>query len=401
VRPSFRRPVDARHPLRPQARSDGPQAWRVSPFAVDDASVQLTWSALGPGPVQLRAADTTVDVDTDGGPGGIVLDGLPSSSAIDIVITGEGVPGDRLLVRTRTLDRLPGEELYRLATIGDLHVGSIAFGYRRTIVEEDRPVVPHPVRCATAAIDDLLAWGAQRLVVKGDITEAGHSFEWQAFGRLMEVPVTRGLPVDVLAGNHDRSSRRSVEPEVALPALDLGLRPVKGVETTDLPGVRLVLVDSVRTGRHHGSVAARLDDTVDAVRDASGGVLIALHHQLQPHVATEGWPPGVPKRESMEFLDAVGAAHSDTLITSGHTHRHRRWQRGPVTVTQVGSTKDFPGVWGGYVVHEGGIRQIVRRVTRPDCIAWTERTRAAALGMWSAIAPGRQSSRCFNLTWGR
>jgi Icc protein len=381
------------------ARTGAPQARRLSPFAIDDTSVQLTWSNLGPGPVQLRAADTTVDVDVDGGPGGIVLGGLPSGTPIDISMTGEGVPVDQLVVRTRTLDRLPGEELFRLATIGDLHVGSIAFGYRRTIVEEDRPVVPHPVRCATAAIDDLLEWGAQRLVVKGDITESGHPWQWSAFGQLMKAPVAKGVAVDVLAGNHDLSPRRSIEPVVALAGL--GLRPVTGVETIDVPGLRLVLVDSVRAGHHHGSVAARLDDTVEAVRGASGGVLIAVHHQLQPHLATEGWPPGVPRRESMHFLDAVGAAHQDTLVTSGHTHRHRRWQRGPVTITQVGSTKDFPGVWGGYVVHEGGIRQIVRRVTRPDCIAWTERTRAAAFGMWSVIAPGRQSSRCFNLTWGR
>ena len=128
---------------------------------------------------------------------------------------------------------------------------------------------------------------------------------------------------------------------------------------------------------------------------------MALHHQLQPHHVTEGWPWGVPRHESMRFLDAVGAAHPDTLVTSGHTHRHRRWRRGPVTVTQTGSTKDFPGVWAGYVVHEDGIRQVVRRVARRDCIAWTERTAAAVGGLWSVIAPGRLSSRCFNLTWGR
>jgi hypothetical protein len=34
-------------------------------------------------------------------------------------------------------------------------------------------------------------------------------------------------------------------------------------------------------------------------------------------------------------------------------------------------------------------------------MAWTERTRAAALGLWAVIAPGLLSSRCFNLTWGR
>ena len=143
---------------------------------------------------------------------------------------------------------------------------------------------------------------------------------------------------------------------------------------------------------HTGAVIA-------AVRDAPHGVLMAMHHQLQAHTVTEIWPPGIPTQASRRFLDAVGEAHPHTLITSGHTHRHRRWTRGPVTVTQVGATKDYPGVWAGYVVHEGGIRQVVRRITVPDCIVWTERTRAAALGLWPVIASGRLSSRCFTLDW--
>ncbi len=382
-----------------EQRIGAPRARFLGPFAVDDTSVQITWQQLGPGPVQVCAADTIVDLATDGGPGGLVIDDLPHNRSVDIVLTGEGVPAGRLVVRTRTLDRLPGEELFRLATISDLHLGSTAFGYRRTIVEEDRPVVPHPERCTGAAIDDLLEWGARRLVVKGDVTESGHSWEWRTFGRLMAGPVARGLPIDVLAGNHDHASRRSTEPVTALTALGLGLRRVTGVQTVDLPGLRLVLVDSTRPGHNAGSVAHRLDDTLDVVADAPSGVLIALHHHLQPHIVTEGLPIGVPWRESMHFLDAIAAVHPDTLVTSGHTHRHRRWQRNGVTVTQLGSTKDFPGVWGGYVIHEGGVRQIVRRITRPDCIAWTDRTRAAAWGLWGLSAPGRQSSRCFNVLW--
>jgi hypothetical protein len=383
-------------PGRRPGEADGaaPVAHRVTVFAAEDTSLQLTWSALGPGPVRARAADTTVDLLADGGPAGVVLAGLPPEEAVEVRLTGEGVPGGRLSIATRTLPSPPGEELYRLGTISDTHLGSVGFGYRRTIVEDDRPVVPHPVRCAAAAIADLVAWGAQRLVVKGDITEQSDIWNWRTFGRLV---AGLDIPVDVLAGNHDYGSRRTIDPVDGLRSVGLGLR--QGVESVALPGLRLVLVDSTEPDRHHGRLALRTDAVVAALHGVREGALVAMHHHLQPHTLTEGWPWGVPKQESRGFLDAVGGAHPRTLVTSGHTHRHRRWQRGPVTVTQVGSTKDYPGVWAGYVVHEGGIRQVVRRVTAPDCISWTERTRKAAFGLWAVAAPGRLSDRCFTLDW--
>lgn len=374
--------------------SSRPAARRLRVFAVEDTSLQLTWGVLGPGPVRIRAADSTAEIDADGGPGGVVVDGLPPDQSIQVVLSGDGVPDGQMTVATHTLPRPPGEELCRLATISDLHLGAVSFGYRRTIIEDDRPIVPHPARCTAAAIQALEAWGAERLVVKGDITDRSDAWDWRTFGRLV---AGLDMPVDVLPGNHDQVTRRTIDPVDG--ARGAGLTLVEGVRVVDLPGLRLLLVDATVPGTHHGSVRPITGEVVAALRDAPAGALVALHHHLQPHAATEGWPWGVSNRESLPFLDAVGSAHADTLVTSGHTHRHRRWHRGPVTVTQVGSTKDYPGVWAGYVVHEGGIRQVVRRVTVPDCIAWTERTRTAALGLWGVTAPGRLSWRCFSLRW--
>ena len=42
-------------------------------------------------------------------------------------------------------------------------------------------------------------------------------------------------------------------------------------------------------------------------------------------------------------------------------------------VTEVGSVKDHPGTWAGYLVYEGGIVQTVRRIMDPTALAWTER----------------------------
>ena len=73
--------------------------------------------------------------------------------------------------------------------------------------------------------------------------------------------------------------------------------------------------------------------------------------------------------------------------------------QGHVVVTETGSPKDHPGTWTGYVVHEGGIRQVVRRVARPDVIRWTERSRRAAGGAWGVWSPGRLTDRCWDLPW--
>jgi hypothetical protein len=99
------------------------------------------------------------------------------------------------------------------------------------------------------------------------------------------------------------------------------------------------------------------------------------------------------------FVDRVRWARPATMITSGHTHRHRRRTVGSVVLTEVGSTKDFPGSWAGYVVHEGGIRQVVRRVASPDLLRWTDETARAACGAWGAWSPGIGSHRCFTHTW--
>ena len=87
------------------------------------------------------------------------------------------------------------------------------------------------------------------------------------------------------------------------------------------------------------------------------------------------------------------------FVTSGHTHRHRRRRHGTAVITEVGSPKDFPGTWAGYVVHEGGIRQVVRRIARPDVLRWTERSAAAAFGLWCRWSPGTLDDRCFAHTW--
>lgn len=373
-----------------------PPAHRLGVFAVEDTTAQLTWSALGPGTARFAGAGADVVIEAEGGPGAVVLEGLAPGATHHVTVTVDGRPAGPPL-RFRTLTPPPGPELCRVATISDVHLGIRSFGFLNTIVERPWPAVLHPERCARAAVAESTAWGARLLVVKGDLTNDGTRRQWADAGRVLGASP---VPVVVLPGNHDRAARRTVEPWVGGP--DVGLRVVRGVEALDLDGLRLVLADTTVPGRHGGRIGHLTAEVAEALADrrsGATGALLAVHHQLQRTPWPEGWPPGVPPWEALPLLQAVLAARRSTFLTTGHTHRHRRHRHGPLTITQVGSTKDFPGVWAGYVVHEGGIRQVVRRVSASDCLPWTERTRAAVGGAWSWLGAGLLRDRCLSVTW--
>ena len=378
----------------------GPRLWLAG---VDADAVQVAWRGLGRGLLRLRAVEADdiapLELELTGAPGVATLSGLPSSRLLTIEAAGAPLRSGPVRFAARTLGSLPGEELCRIATVSDLHLGARAFGQRGTITEPEDHADPHPLRCAEAAWQEAASWGAERIIAKGDLTNLGAPHEWRQYAGLV---AASPIPVDAVPGNHDHARpgvRGALLPSEA--AAVHGLAIAQPLLVRDLPGLRTVLADTTVAGTNPGSLAPVADDIVDAVADADPacGVLVVLHHQLQPHRLPEGWPPGIRRDESATFLDRLGALHPHVLVTSGHTHRHRRWGRAGVVATQVGSTKDYPGVWAGYVVHEGGLRQIVRRIERPDVVAWTDRTRTAAWGLWEHTSPGRLDARCFDVAW--
>lgn len=371
-------------------------------FGVDVDAVQICWRSLRPGALTFTCEGRTHAAVSDGGPGATTFRGLPTGQLLAIEVTGRALV-DPVELAARTLAPLPGEELVRFATLSDLHLGTEVFGHRGTIAEPDRHrhEHAHPRRCTEAAIDEAAAWGATRLIVKGDITNYGTPDQWRTYAELV---AGAPMPVDAIPGNHDHGRPGAHGPLLPSEAARaFGLSIARPVLVRDLPGLRVVLVDTTRAGRHGGTVAPVADDVLDATAEAdrAGGVLVVLHHQLQPRPLADGWPPGIAADESRALLDRLGAAHPHVLVTSGHTHRSRRWGRAGVVVTQVGSTKDYPGVWAGYRVHEGGIAQTVHRVERADCIGWTDHSRVAAFGAWEHASPGRLDSRCFTMPWSR
>jgi 3',5'-cyclic-AMP phosphodiesterase len=379
-----------------------PRAWLVG---VDTDAIQVAWRGLGDGDLMIRVLDDDVTASTElvlaehGAAGAAHLTGLPSGRLLRIEVAGRALHDGPRVLSARTLTPPPGSELCRIATVSDLHLGTEVFGHRGTITDPVDHPDPHPVRCAEAAWDEAVGWGAERIIAKGDLTNVGRPEEWRAYARLV---ARSPVPVDAIPGNHDHArpgTRGALLPAEA--AANWGLSIAQPLLVRDLPGLRVLLADTTLPGRNPGTLAPVANDLLDAAADAdpTAGVLVVLHHHLQPQWVPEAWPPGISQRESATFLDRLGAAHPHAMVTSGHTHRNRRWGRAGVVVTQVGSTKDYPGAWAGYVVHEGGIRQVVRRIERPDCIAWTDHSRLAAFGAWEHASPGLLDARCFSLPW--
>jgi 3',5'-cyclic-AMP phosphodiesterase len=83
---------------------------------------------------------------------------------------------------------------------------------------------------------------------------------------------------------------------------------------------------------------------------------------------------------------------------AGHTHRNRvrRFSAtGDVPWVEVACVKDFPGAWAEYRVYEGGILQVFRRISAPDALAWSEKTRDMYAGLYEVYAFGALADRCF------
>ncbi len=350
-------------------------------------SVQVTWRGAPAGSVRVRVAGHETIAGSERGTGAVEVHGLEPDTEhrVEVVVGGRTV-----VVRARTLPEPAGRRLARIATLSDLHLGERAFGLFARRPEHPPPEVLHPERCARAALAAAVAWGAELVVLKGDLTHRGRPEEWDALDALLaEVPV----PVLLMAGNHDHGRGAGAAAE------ELARRghPLAPVRVHDHGGLRLVLLDT--TGSRNGGALHPAAAAAAAAHAGAwdGPVLVCTHHHLHRLPVGWFWPPGVPKRQADHLLDTLAAATPRALVTSGHTHRHRRHHRA-VPVTEVGSPKDFPGVWAGYDIHEDGIVQVVRRIEDPDCIAWTESCRHAVAGWWGRWSPGTLDQRCLTLS---
>jgi predicted phosphodiesterase len=386
----------------------------ISVFAVEDRAVQLSWAALPASDVTIEVGDQSLTVEASppawlrrlghrprrlsrlpGGPGAATIEGLEPARTYQVWVSGPGVDR-RAVTEFTTLTPPPGELLARFATISDTHIGERRFGALATMEEEwplRSDIEPYPLRSARAAVAEAEAWGAELIVVKGDLTRDSEPVEFREAARML---AATGLPVAVALGNHD------VRHAIDGPALlaEHGLMASRQPRAIDLPGLRLVVGHTPVAHDKAGFVdAAHRRELAELVGATSSPSVVAVHHPPRRWPIETHYPPGIKWRDSQLLAKELTAANPDTLLISGHTHRNRAYRLGALPVAEVGSTKDYPGQWAGYAVYEGGIRQVVRRVSRPDVIAWTESTRRALGGVWGWWSAGTLGQRCWSLTW--
>lgn len=289
----------------------------------------------------------------------------------------------------RTLPRR-GELLARVATVNDVHFGETVCGkvdgvdeWATFSVGPGEP--PYPETMNAGAVHDVTAAGVDAVVAKGDLTSSGTMAEYDRF-----LEVYRGAFGDRLLhvrGNHESFHEL---PVAAWPT-----------QERVLPGVTLAVLDTSRDRTVNGHLDPEQLDWLDELGErADRPVLVFGHHPVwnpaeEPrHDRTFGIVP-----DDTEALAAVMARRPALAgYFAGHTHRNRVVHlpgSGEVPYVEVASVKDYPGSWAEYRVYDGLVLQVHRRISTPDALAWTERTRNMFGGTYADYARGRLRDRCF------
>jgi hypothetical protein len=206
-------------------------------------------------------------------------------------------------------------------------------------------------------------------VVKGDLTSDGTAEEYDRF--LSVYGTAFGERLLHVRGNHE-----------SYHSLDRAAWPMQ--ERT-IEGATVALLDTSRDGRVNGDLSADQLDWLDELGPRSDRpVLVFGHHPI--------WNPHEEKRTDSTFglvpdatdaLAAVFARRPSILgYFAGHTHRNRIVHLPGVAqpFVEVACVKDYPGTWAEYRVYEGAILQVHRRISTPEALIWSEKTRACSAG---------------------
>ena len=192
-----------------------------------------------------------------------------------------------------------------------------------------------------------------------------------------------------IRGNHDAMITASIA--------------AHGPFSIELDGVTLAVLDTTVPGIDRGAIDPRQLAWLDELAaESTVPVLVFGHHHP--------WDPSSRERsanyfginpDDSEALCAVTARREAIAgYFAGHTHRTRtRYfpSARNVPIVEIACVKDYPGAWAEYRVYEGGYTQITRRISSPEAMAWTEKTRAMFAGLYRDYALGSLSDRCLSV----
>ncbi len=345
--------------------------------------------------------DTEAVVHITPAPGDAVvihhIDGLEPDSDAVVELPGLHIdhPIHELLIRT--LRRPTGDQHCVFATVNDLHFGELGAGQIDDL--EQGPIrrsapgaEPYPEVMNRAAVAEMAAINPAAVIVKGDLSLDGAPEEWAAFEECYRTPFADRL--HVVRGNHDSYRHQDA---------------YAGDQRIDLPGVTVALLDTAIPGSTTGNITTEQADWLDALAtDTTHPVIVMGHHQ-QWISGTSADPSESNRSDDYFGLHPDGSDRLDEVCerrtsivayAAGHTHRHRvrAMTESGIPSIEVGCTKDFPGTWAEYRVFDGGIMQVVHRMSSPEALAWSEPCRSlyADFDMdYGAYALGELADRCF------
>lgn len=292
----------------------------------------------------------------------------------------------------RTLPRW-GERLATVCTVNDVHFGELECGILEGF--DDGPIYrsepgddPFPVVMSRGAVAEMQAGEPDAVVVKGDLTSRGTHAEYQEFLDMYEPAF--GDRLHHIRGNHDAYHGETFADAAPF--------------VVELPGVILAVIDTSIPRMAGGGVSkSTLEWLDDLGADADRPVLVFGHHHV--------WNPdssirpdayfGIDPDDSEKLVEVVARRPRLVAYFAGHTHRNRvrRFNAtGDVPWVEVAAVKDFPGAWAEYRVYEGGITQIFRRISTPEALAWSDKTRDMYGGLYEVYAFGDLTDRCFAIT---
>ena len=277
-----------------------------------------------------------------------------------------------------------GERLARICTTNDVHFGETEcgkFGGGPAQFWSLPGERPYPTVMNESVVVDMAEMAPDVVVVRGDLTNAGEPEEYDEFLRLYEG--TFGHDMVHVRGNHDGYTGR--------------MFANSPVQIVDVPGVRIVLLDTGREFQSFGCISDdQIDTTVAAARAATTPTIVMGHHPLD--VPGADLPAdGVCGEDSERFARALTPVRSIVGYTAGHTHRCKRYDFEGLPLIETASVKDFPGVFGRYDVGTTGISYTVHRASSPEAVIWAERTRAMFDGFYGRYAYGHLHDRSVTL----
>jgi Icc protein len=394
---------------------------RPEVFGITESSLTLAFAvedASGPVDVEARIALDGEPRALSAGAAGtrlVRVEGLEPDRdyRIEIEVAGaEPAARDRYFPETvRTLPRPEAAPVASFATLNDLHFGESRMGGVLTadfeygdeapgfpVIRDTDTDVPYWRFMNEDAIDEINGLGVAAVIIKGDIADRGRPEQFEAaaaaFARF-------AMPHHAFLGNHDYYGR---EAGLELDGYALLGQP-PAPRTLDLGSWRLVLLETVEPGEHHGVFAEDrlrwLEAALEETRECATPTLLLMHHQPVPPEHREQFPNtiGLRPEDSLSFFDTVGRHPQVRGVLIGHTHRNRVRSypaaRG-VPFVEVNCTKDYPGGFAHYRLYEdGSFRQEVRRTSSRRALEHSTRCQALFRGGYRHFALGRLEDRSF------